>query len=170
MAVVGFTTWDPALPITPVMRWLEQSGWQFGYPMIEQYAHGFIPSDIQQRFTYTSHISLPTEIARQFPFREDVTLYGWEDVEWGLRLKKAGVRLFYEPDARALHHHPMTLEASLKRMRTLGISVVTIEKIEPELHVVPRGWKRWAYWAIALLPTMRGRHARAFLRGVDSAK
>ena len=181
VGVLGFTTWDPAVGITPVMEWLEHSGWQFGYPMIEPFNHSTIPSAIQHHFTYTSNISLPTAIAKKFPFREDVTLYGWEDVEWGWRLKNAGlppgalggaqggVELFYEPDARALHHHHMTMEDSLKRMETLGKSAVIMDRIAPELHLVPRGWKLLKYRIASLLPTMRGRHSRAFVRGCASA-
>ena len=168
-AVLGFTTWDPALQITPVMRWLEQSGWQFGYPMINRFAHDCIPHDLQHRFTYTSHISLPTEIARQCPFREDLTLYGWEDILWGTELRERGVGLFYEPDAKALHHHPLTLEQSLTRMETLGRSAVEMRRLDAELDRVPRGWKLFAYHLLATLPTLRGRHARAFLRGIRSA-
>jgi GT2 family glycosyltransferase len=165
-AVLGFVTWDPDMEITPVMRWLEESGWQFGYPKIERFAHGFIPQEIQHRFSYTGNISVPTEIARRFPFAEGLSLYGWEDIEWGLRLREAGVKLFYEPDAKALHHHPMTLEASLQRMETLGRSAVMFEKQKPELTIVPKGWKRLAYRMAALLPTMNGRHRKAFLQGL----
>lgn len=169
-AVLGFTTWDPAVGITPVMQWLETSGWQFGYPMIARYAHGVLPTEIQHRFTYTSHISLPTEIAKTFPFRTDVHLYGWEDIEWGMRLKNAGVRLVYEPDAKALHHHHITLEDSLKRMEILGRSAVEIQKKVPEFDRVPKGWKLWVYKIAALLPTMAGRHRKAFLCGLRSSK
>jgi len=111
-AVLGFTTWDPACGITPVMRWLEESGWQFGYPAIQQYTRAFLPISIQERFSYTSHISLPTETARLTPFREDLSLYGWEDIEWGMRLRELSVGLFYEPNAKALHAHHLTLEDS----------------------------------------------------------
>lgn len=163
--VLGFTTWDPACHITPVMRWLESSGWQFGYPTIQPFSHSTIPPSLQHRFTYTSHISLPTEIAKKFPFREDVTLYGWEDIEWGWRLKEAGVKLFYEPDAKALHHHHMTMKDSLKRMETLGKSAVVMDKMVPELMLVPRGWKRFKYQIASLIPVMRGAHVRAFLMG-----
>ena len=166
--VLGFTTWDPAVGITSVMKWLESSGWQFGYPMIAQYAHRTLPTEMQHRFTYTSNISLPTAIAKKFPFREDVTLYGWEDVEWGWRLKNAGVKLFYEPNAAALHHHHVTMEDSLKRMETLGKSAVVMDRLVPELKLVPRGWKRFKYQIAAMLPGIRGRHAEAFLRGIDA--
>ncbi len=165
-AVLGHTTWDPATGITDVMRWLEVSGWQFGYPMIAQYAHKAIPSDIQHRFTYTSHISLPTEIAKKFPFREDVSLYGWEDILWGTELRDAGVVLMYEPDAKALHHHHIELEDSLKRMKTIGKSLKKMEEIDPTFDRIPRGWKLWAHQLLALMPTMRGKHEQAFLAGL----
>lgn len=164
-AVLGFTTWDPACGITPVMQWLEKSGWQFGYPMIAKYAHKIIPAEIQHRFTYTSHISVPSAIAKAHPFNEDVTLYGWEDMLWGVELQKAGVELFYEPDAKAFHHHHIELSDSLKRMETIGKSLQTIKKNNPTFERIPRGWKLWAHWLLGLFPTLRGKHERAFIRG-----
>jgi len=170
IAVLGFTTWDPSVGITPVMRWLERTGWQFGYGKIARYAHAFIPRELQHRFTYTSHLSLPTTIALEIPFRDDITSYGWEDIEWGLRLRDAGVRLFYDPSARALHHHHVTLEESLARMETLGRSVVSLSRLNPHLDRMPRGWKLRAYQLLSLLPTLRGLHARAFLHGIERGK
>jgi GT2 family glycosyltransferase len=169
-AVLGSIMWDPQVGITPVMRWLETSGWQFGYPMIQKFAHDFIPPSLQHRFTYTGNLSLPTEWAKKRPFREDVTLYGWEDIEWGLRLQESGVKLFYEPAAWAIHHHKMELDQSLARMETLGKSVVQVSKLNPKLDRLPRGWKRLAYEVAALPPTMAGRHRRAFLRGIRHAQ
>ncbi len=172
-AVLGYTTWDPSVGITPVMRWLESSGWQFGYRALNRSeatgAGPFIPSDIQHRFTYTSHISLPLEIAKKHVFRTDVHLYGWEDIEWGMRLKNSGVRLLYEPRAKAFHHHHITLKDSLKRMEILGRSATLIQEKVPEFDRVPKGWKLLAYNIAVLLPTMAGRHRRAFLRGLRSA-
>lgn len=166
IAVVGFTTWDPAIGITPIMRWLEKTGWQFGYARIAEHAGKCIPPEIQHRFTYTSNISLPKETALRIPFREDVTLYGWEDIEWGLRLRDAGIPLFFEPTAGALHHHHLTLEDSLKRMEELGRAARVFAKLHPGFDRVPHGGKLLLYRCCALLPTLRGRHARAFLRGL----
>jgi glycosyltransferase involved in cell wall biosynthesis len=168
-AVLGFTTWDPACGITPVMKWLEKSGWQFGYPFIRRYGGNFLPDHLQQRFTYTSHISLPTKIAKKFAFREDVTFYGWEDIEWGWRLRNADIKLFYESAATALHHHRIMMEDSLKRMETLGQSAVIMDRLAPGMNLTPTGRKLMKYRAAALLPGMRGMHTRAFLRGVGSA-
>jgi len=169
IAVLGFTTWDPAIGVTPVMRWLETSGWQFGYPFLRSFSHTFVPRDRQHLFTYTSHISLPTSIARAHPFLKEVSLYGWEDIEWGMRLRDAGVRLSYEPDAQALHHHHMTLEQSLTRMETLGASAVMMKRLVPRFDRLPQCWKKFTYIVGALLPTMAGAHRRAFLRGMRRA-
>lgn len=165
-AILGHTTWDPAVGVTPVMQWLEKSGWQFGYPAITPYAGKAIPRELQHRFTYTIHISLPTQIAREHPFREDIALYGWEDIEWGLRLAQRGIPLIYAPEARALHHHYMTFEDSLRRMETIGRSVRIFDRVAPGFDRMPRGWKKWAYQGHALLPTMAGKHRKAFLRGL----
>jgi glycosyltransferase involved in cell wall biosynthesis len=165
-AVLGFTTWDPACGITPVMTWLEKSGWQFHYPAIAKYAHGFIPSAIQHRFTYTSHISVPSDIAKKFPFREDVSLYGWEDILWGTKLRDAGVPLYYEPDAKALHHHHIELADSIKRLETIGQSITHMAKIDPTFDRIPRGGNYLKHWLMSWLPGFRGAHERAFLRGM----
>jgi len=166
IAVLGFTTWDPVVEINPVMRWLERSGWQFGYPKIAKYAHALLPPSMQEQFTYSSHISVPTEVARRFHYREDMTLYGWEDIEWGLRMKQAGIRLFYEPDAKALHHHHMTLEQSLARMETLGQSLALLAEKVPYFRKQVSILRRLALHTRSLLPTMHGRHLRSLLRGI----
>lgn len=169
-AVLGFTTWDPAAGITPVMQWLEQSGWQFGYTNLQRYKRTFIPVSMQHLYTYTSHISLPTALARKYPFRQDVDLYGWEDVEWGTRLRDAGIGLYYQPDASALHFHRVDLPDSLRRMETLGASVVQMARKAPDFDRMPRGHKRLLYRLAALFPTMAGAHRRAFLRGITAAE
>ena len=166
IAVLGFSAWDPALTITPAMHWLEKTGWQYGYAQIAEYVGKPLPTEIQHRFTYTSHISLPRLIARDVPFHEDVTLYGWEDVEWGIRLRDAGIPLFYEPTAQALHHHTINLRESLERMVTLGQSALIFASLHPSFDRVPHGWKLATYHLLALLPTLRGKHAKALLRGL----
>lgn len=169
-AVLGFTTWDPTREVTPVMKWLETSGWQFGYPHIARYKHDFIPEARQHLYTYTSQISIKTDLAKKFPFKEDLTLYGWEDILWGEELKRDGIRLFYEPDAVAHHRHSITLDDSLKRMHTLGRSAVITATKYPHMDRVPRGWKVLAYWWFGSFPTIRGAHRRAFLKGVREAQ
>jgi glycosyltransferase involved in cell wall biosynthesis len=169
-AVLGFITWDPTARITPVMRWLEESGWQFGYPMLREYAHDFLPRSMQEDFSYTSHISLPTDIARAHPFREDVSLYGWEDIEWGMRLRGHGVRILFEPDAKAFHHHHLDLDDSLRRMEVIGQSLVHMAKVVPEFRQKVSLPRLLALHVLSLIPTMSGLHRRALLKGIAAAQ
>jgi glycosyltransferase involved in cell wall biosynthesis len=167
-AVLGYVTWDPLAIVTPTMAWLERSGWQFGYGLLDAHRRKMIPREQQHRFSYASNISLPRDVAVQHPFRTDVSLYGWEDIEWGMRLAQDNIALFYEPTAVGLHHHHVTLEDSLRRMETIGRSAVKIAAVS-DFDPRPKGWKLWIYRLLALLPTMRGRHSRAYLRGIAAA-
>lgn len=183
-AVLGYTMWDPDMEITTVMRWLDASsrrfhatplrqlegaGWQCDYPALAPHKNDFIPKEFQSRFTYTNHISIPTEIARSHLFRTDITLYGWEDILWGAELANDHVKIFYAPDAIAHHRHVIRMEDSLKRMQTLGTSLVQVSAMDASLNRMPAPWKLFGYRVLGLLPTMRGAHARAFLRGIKSA-
>ena len=133
------------------------------------YTGQFLPTQIQHQFSYTANISLPIKVAKRTPFREDITLYGWEDVEWGMRLRDAGVRVYFEPQAVGLHHHVMTLEDSLRRMETIGKSAVLLRREVPTFDRVPQGWKMIAYQILSRFPTMAGKHRKAFLRGINKA-
>ena len=137
--------------------------------MIEENTGTTVPPDLQHRFTYTGNISVPTEVAKRLPFREDISLYGWEDMVWGQALRDAGIPLVYVPQAEALHHHRLTMEDSLRRMETLGASAVHMRSIAPEFDRLPHGLTRIAYELAALLPTMAGRHRKAFLKGIRNA-
>lgn len=168
--VLGHITWDPSITVTPLMKWMEESGVQFGYPKIEKFRKNLLPQNVQHWFTYTSNISLPAKLLYQNKFREDVSLYGWEDIEWGKRLAEKGIPLFYEPDARAFHHHSYTDAEVWQRSKLLGESAVITEGMNPSLQLLPRGWKRKAYQIFSLLPTYRGKHYREFLHGVNEVK
>ncbi len=170
VAVLGFTEWDPSIGITPVMRWLDKTGWQFGYGFLKPYEGRLIPAEMQHKFTYAGNLSMPTVIARATPFPEGLTDYGWEDVVFGMELKKKHIDLFYQPSAKALHRHRIELEDSLKRMRAIGKTAKIFAARDPAFDMLPRGWKLHAYRILSLLPTMRGRHAKALLRGMNEAR
>ena len=98
-----------------------------------------------------------------------MSLYGWEDILWGTELQKAGVALVYEPDAKALHHHHIEMEDSLKRMETIGLSIAKMKEIDPTFDRIPHGWTLAARRIVSRFPTMRGKHEKAFLAGIRTA-
>ena len=168
IAVLGRIDWDPTVGITPVMRWLEKTGWQFGFDALEPHAQQRVPEDVQHRYTYASNLSLPTNVARAVPFPEGLTEYGGEDIVFGSELKKLGVGLVYVPSARAAHRHRIELDDSLKRMCAIGKTAAIMAARDPAFDRLPKGWKLLAYRALALLPTMRGKHAKALLDGIKA--
>ncbi|MDH5596563.1 MAG: glycosyltransferase family 2 protein [Candidatus Peregrinibacteria bacterium] len=141
VAVLGYTTWDPSLNINRYMKFLEKSGWQFAYHLLKP---GFVDHPQPYKFFYTSNISLKKSLfEKEKGFNESFKEYGWEDIELGYRCwKKHGLRLYYEPDARATHFHEIPESSLNKRMQTVGHTAVLFEKLEPAVSVVPKGLKR----------------------------
>jgi glycosyltransferase involved in cell wall biosynthesis len=139
LVVLGYSTWDPELEINDYMRFLESSGWQFGYGFLNP---GFVQNAEPYKFFYTSNISLKKSFFDREKFDEQFKVYGWEDIELGYRLWKShSMKLFYAPEAKAYHHHLLT-EADLpKKMRAVGQSAVHFERLHPEVRVVPKGLK-----------------------------
>lgn len=144
----GFVTWDPSLPPTPLMIWLEHGGNQnaFGNVAGEEWID-------PTTYCYGANLSLKRALlqkvggfdATHFPS------YGWEDLDLGIRLSRLRFRLRYEPTARVWHVHPQTLRSVLKRQRLLGLGVVTLERLHPDVVRLPRG---------------KGERVREFLRQV----
>jgi len=57
-------------------------------------------------------------------FDENFQGYGYEDLELGYRLEKAGLRLFYLPEAINYHVHPRSLDDQVDVMRKAGRNAV----------------------------------------------
>jgi len=139
VVVLGFSTWDPELKINDYMRFLESSGWQFGYSRLQP---GLVSHPEPYKFFYTSNISLKKSFFGKERFDENFKVYGWEDIELGYRLwQNHGMKLFYEPEAKAFHHHFLPESNLTKRMRNVGRSAVVFKQLQPEANVMPTGLK-----------------------------
>jgi glycosyltransferase involved in cell wall biosynthesis len=138
-AVLGFSTWDSSLEINEYMKFLEASGWQFGYGFLKP---GFVARE-PYKFFYTSNLSMKKSFFEKEKFDESFRGYGWEDIELGYRLfKNHGLKLWYEPLASATHYHLIPETDLPKKMQAVGKSAVVFETLHPEVRVVPKGVKR----------------------------
>lgn len=142
---LGRIEWHPDLNITPFMRWLSNGssilgkfgGHQFAYEKLD----GKFLADYN--FFYTSNISLKKELLKEELFDPDFCQYGWEDIELGYRLeKKHGLKLYYNKDALAYHHHVITEDSLKTRMQLIGKSAHIIDKKHPELNKAPSPIKK----------------------------
>lgn len=139
IVVLGFTTWDLKIEINDYMKFLENSGWQFGYNKLKP---GIIDRKDIYKFFYTSNISMKKSFFKKEWFNEDFTCYGWEDVEIGYRLwKNHNMQLFYEPKAIGYHHHEIPESDLKKKMNTIGKSAVHFKKLQPKIKIIPSGIK-----------------------------
>ncbi len=67
-------------------------------------------------------------------FDEDLSKYGWQDIEFGYRLKsKAKVTLKFAEKAIAYHHHYVDFSANCKRLEQVGRAAVIVYRKHPDL-------------------------------------
>jgi GT2 family glycosyltransferase len=126
-ALLGTVRWSAEPRPSELMRWAQDSGLMFELPA----RPGPVPAP--GRFFYTANVSAKTELLRaQGGFDEGFPGAAVEDVELGLRLERAGLRLTYDPDAVVEHHHPMDLAGLLARMRAAGEGTALLVERLPE--------------------------------------
>lgn len=147
---VGWVSWDPTIPPTPLMVWAEHGG--------DQNAFGLLAGQewvSPRHATYGANLSLKRSFfapaggydAVRFP------AYGWEDLELGLRLERQGFRLRFEPSARVWHAHRYPAAEVRSRAVSVGRGFSALQALHPEVGALP-------------LPHGRNRLLGAVARGV----
>jgi GT2 family glycosyltransferase len=127
IAVLGYTSF-PSTGDTPFRRFINEFGAQFGYQLIDR------PLSVPFNFLYTSNISLPRELMLGLGgFREDFPAAAWEDIEFAYRAVAGGLRIRYQPRARAVHHHRIRSRTFCRRQRTSGRSAAIFARLHPDL-------------------------------------
>lgn len=147
-AVLGFITWHPKLNVTPLMQFMERGGVIFGRFGGHQFAFDLLEGKktADYNFFYTSNISLKSSLLKENKFDPWFSGYGWEDIELGYRLTcKAGLVLYYEPNAIVFHDHFMNMENFTNRMRNIGKSSMIINKKYPQLNKIPSNRKQMIF-------------------------
>jgi GT2 family glycosyltransferase len=85
------------------------------------------------RSFFTGNASLRTEVLREVGgFDESFGIYGNEDVELSLRLRKAGVELGYDPEAKALQEYGKDLGGLQRDTLAKGQTTVLLARSHPE--------------------------------------
>lgn len=143
VGVLGNITWSKDISVTPFMEWLENGGPQFAFHKIR----GQLDID-PERFFYSSNISLKRQflLSRGGFFDETFPAAAYEDVELGYRLKKRGMKLKYNKDALAYHHHYTSLADGCQRMMVVGFASQIYEE---KTGTKPREMRR-PFWRILL--------------------
>ncbi|MCU1378730.1 MAG: hypothetical protein JWN29_1713 [Acidimicrobiales bacterium] len=112
-AVLGHVTWHDGVEPNGVIRWIERSGSQFEFATIAGDQAGF-------GHFYSCNVSLHRDALLDVGGFDEDFVYYYEDLDLGWRLHERGMRLRYEPAARARHLHPYDLERL--RLRFAGVA------------------------------------------------
>ncbi len=83
-------------------------------------------------------------------FDDRFVAYGHEDLELGYRLRRAGVRLCYEPTAINYHWHPETLGARLEKMEASGRATIRMYRKHKDRRIL---------WRMGVNPIAWGLHS-----------
>lgn len=130
-AVLGYVTWAPELRPTPFMNWLGLDGPLFAYRHFEG------KTEVDFRAFYTCNLSLKTEFLRRaICFDEEFAGYGWEDTELGYRLQQRGLRLLYNPAAKAYHYKHMTFAEASERAQRVALAFRIFEQKDAGKHLL----------------------------------
>jgi len=85
-------------------------------------------------YYHTCNVSTPAHMLLNVGgFHEDFTIYGMEDIELGYRLEKAGCRMVFAPDARAVHYRFPGYQDFVHRSEQAGYSLGHLIRLHPEL-------------------------------------
>ncbi len=174
-ALVGHITWEPTLPISRYMKWLENGG-----PLLDFRGMKDGQKTDPYHF-YTGNVSLKRKLLELECFSEHADLYGWEDIELGMRLsEKHGMQLWYAKNAIAYHNHTYHEKDLHSYGENLGFSAYLFAEKTQRKGIMP-GWTKLLFYSIishfspALKLAKREWYWYAllketFLKGVQKAK
>lgn len=172
VAALGMVKFDPRLPPSPLMQWMEHGGQQNDFDSLL----GQTEADPRTHW-YGSHLSLKGLLARKLRFPEYLTSYGWEDLSLGRQAFARGVRLFVIHQAIGHHHHLYRATDIAARQRAAGLNMSRFQAAHSDTPLAPKRslanhLRRWLFihvggqTVIALLITFLGQKVslpRAFL-------
>ena len=141
--MLGHVDWPADYLQDDYMRWLDTSGLQFGHA-------GLQPGrPLPHHYFYTSNLSLKRSLLLEHCFDEEFTDATHEDTDLGLRLERAGFRLYFEPTSQAEHHHFYTLEDSCRHRRRVGRAGFLFRQKHPA--VARFKWIRRLPWPLRIV-------------------
>lgn len=124
---IGNVVNAPEVTDSPIVRYMSTRGAQKIGPR----------APLPWRYFSTNNSSVPRAKLEEVGFfDEDFVTYGFEDLELGYRLHRAGLECRFIPDARSLHIHYHDLDDVLRKKRLSGRSSL---KVFLDKH--PEAWR-----------------------------
>lgn len=104
---------------------IRQLSWLQNHPSKRFRLHSLRRKKLHWLYFLTGNLSIPKkDLLKAGLFDEAFQGYGYEDLELGYRVSKAGLPILYLPEAVNYHLHPRSLESRKETQRLAGISAV----------------------------------------------
>ncbi len=125
-SIIGAVTIPWGETTEPFLRYLRD------HRILNPYTPSKGPIDFS--YYHTCNVSTPTNVLLKVGgFNEAFTIYGMEDIELGYRLEKAGSRMIFAPEAKALHYRFPEYDDFMRRCENAGYSLGQLLSMHPEL-------------------------------------
>jgi len=115
-AMVGAIVWEKSIARNSLHRFLDEAEFQFkkteGSKNYETDFHNFYSSNLSLKKSFV--------VKNNIFFDEKFPAAAWEDIEFGYRLEKAGMKIVFNQNAVVEHNHRQELSRLLARMETSG--------------------------------------------------
>lgn len=132
ICTLGRIEWHKDIKMNHLMYHITNIGCeQFGFAGLPPY------SLTDFRHFYTSNISVSKKELDSLDKHFDLTFdkYGFEDIELGYRLFENGVRIFYDPDLVAYHHHIYAdVDKFCNRQNSAGDQMVVFSRLHDKVR------------------------------------
>lgn len=132
VATLGRIDWHRDIEVNYLMHHITEIGCeQFGFIALP--AYGFVDF----RHFYTSNISVSMKLIKSQKeyFSTKFDKYGFEDIEFGYRLYKNGMKIYYDPDIVVEHHHIYdSIQKFCMRQINAGEELVVFHKLQSDLE------------------------------------
>jgi GT2 family glycosyltransferase len=126
VGVLGRVRWAKEVRVTPFMHWLDH-GVQFDFPLIQGTDAGW------GRF-YTANISVKRSFVERVGGFDELRLpYLYEDLDFGYRASKLGLRLLYNRRAVVHHLRETDLDFWKGRVRQMAVAERQFTRLHPEI-------------------------------------
>lgn len=130
-AVVGGIEWDPSLPRTRTMDWLERGGHMVDLARLRG-------GPASPETFYTGNVSLPrASLLEAAGFDQRFAGYGFEDLDLGLRLADRGLRFEHRAELLVHHAHAYGYTESIERMEAVGRGARLLHRLHDHRRPMP---------------------------------
>jgi GT2 family glycosyltransferase/glycosyltransferase involved in cell wall biosynthesis len=127
VAVLGYTTWHPSLPLTHVMNFVTNIGhFLFSYSNLKD------GQALDFTYFWGGRSSCKKSLLVKHGIFNQLFRFGSEDIELGYRLSNFGLKVIYNANAKSFMIRPLTYDQFCQRCIKQGKSQYIFSKMHPD--------------------------------------